>query len=93
MRSSFEQSSIMLLDAGLHGEVDPIQGVSENIIFGKLAKIGTGCFDLLLDTEKCKQSAVKEVPGENIGEDKQVNCIFMLFLFQLPFVITNFFEI
>ena len=30
-------------------------GVSENIMLGQLAKCGTGCFDLVLDSEKCKQ--------------------------------------
>lgn len=29
-------------------------GVSENIMLGQLAKSGTGCFDLVLDSEKCK---------------------------------------
>lgn len=29
-------------------------GVSENIMLGQLAKAGTGCFDLVLDAEKCK---------------------------------------
>lgn len=32
----------------------PILGVSENIMLGQLAKAGTGCFDLVLDSEKCK---------------------------------------
>ena len=39
----------------MHGECDPMKGVSENIMLGQLAKIGTGCFDLLLDAEKCKE--------------------------------------
>lgn len=29
-------------------------GVSENIMLGQLARAGTGCFDLVLDSEKCK---------------------------------------
>lgn len=28
--------------------------MSENIIMGQLPRMGTGCFDLLLDAEKCK---------------------------------------
>lgn len=46
----------MLLEAACHGEADPMKGVSENIMLGQLAKIGTGCFDLLLDDEKCKNA-------------------------------------
>lgn len=44
----------ILMEAASHAEVDPMKGVSENIMLGQLAKIGTGCFDLLLDAEKCK---------------------------------------
>lgn len=42
------------MEAASHGEMDPMKGVSECIIVGQLARIGTGCFDLLLDAEKCK---------------------------------------
>ncbi|XP_066583647.1 DNA-directed RNA polymerase II subunit RPB1 [Prorops nasuta] len=54
MRCSFEETVDVLLDAASHAEVDPMRGVSENIIMGQLPRIGTGCFDLLLDSEKCK---------------------------------------
>jgi hypothetical protein len=52
------------MEAACHSEVDPMKGVSENIMLGQLAKIGTGCFDLLLDPEKCKHAM--EIPT-NIG--------------------------
>ena len=42
------------MEAASHGEVDHLLGVSESIIMGQLPKIGTGCFDLMLDAEKCK---------------------------------------
>lgn len=42
------------MEAAAHGESDPMKGVSENIMLGQLAPAGTGCFDLLLDAEKCK---------------------------------------
>ena len=32
----------MLLDASAHAEVDPMRGVSENIIMGQLPRMGTG---------------------------------------------------
>jgi DNA-directed RNA polymerase II subunit RPB1 len=44
----------VLMEAASHGEVDHLLGVSESIIMGQLPKIGTGCFDLMLDAEKCK---------------------------------------
>lgn len=52
------------MEASAHAEIDPMMGVSENIMLGQLAKIGTGCFDLLLDAEKCKLGM--EIPT-NIG--------------------------
>ncbi|XP_033231240.1 DNA-directed RNA polymerase II subunit RPB1 [Belonocnema kinseyi] len=60
MRCSFEETVDVLLDAASHAENDPMRGVSENIIMGQLPRIGTGCFDLLLDAEKCKQGM--EIP-------------------------------
>lgn len=48
------------MDAASHAEVDPMRGVSENIIMGQLPRMGTGCFDLLLDAEKCKDAL--EIP-------------------------------
>ncbi|XP_059613251.1 DNA-directed RNA polymerase II subunit RPB1 [Phlebotomus argentipes] len=54
MRCSFEETVDVLMDAAAHAEVDPMRGVSENIIMGQLPKMGTGCFDLLLDSDKCK---------------------------------------
>ncbi|KAK8780825.1 hypothetical protein V5799_017832, partial [Amblyomma americanum] len=54
MRCSFEETVDVLLDAASHAEVDYLKGVSENIIMGQLARMGTGAFDLMLDAEKCK---------------------------------------
>merc|ERR1719215_2271185 len=54
MRCSFEETVDVLMDAASHAEVDPMRGVSENIIMGQLPRMGTACFDLLLDSEKCK---------------------------------------
>ena len=42
------------MEAAAHSEVDSMRGVSENIIMGQLPRMGTACFDLLLDAEKCK---------------------------------------
>ncbi|XP_063701054.1 DNA-directed RNA polymerase II subunit RPB1 [Culicoides brevitarsis] len=64
MRCSFEETVDVLMDAAAHAEVDPMRGVSENIILGQLPKMGTGCFDLLLDAEKCKSGM--EIPHSSI---------------------------
>ncbi|KAL4221062.1 DNA-directed RNA polymerase II subunit RPB1 [Mactra antiquata] len=53
-RCSFAETVDILMEAAAHSEQDPLKGVSEAIMLGQLARIGTGCFDLLLDAEKCK---------------------------------------
>ncbi|RUS82303.1 hypothetical protein EGW08_009935 [Elysia chlorotica] len=63
-RCSFEETVDILMEAASHAESDPMKGVSENIMLGQLAKIGTGSFELLLDAEKCKYGM--EIPS-NIG--------------------------
>lgn len=55
------------MEASAHSEVDHVKGVSENIMLGKLASLGTGVFDLLLDAEKCKHAI--EIPmGMGFGK-------------------------
>lgn len=45
--ASFEETTIHLFDAALHGKQDPVRGVSECVILGKQIKVGTGSFQLL----------------------------------------------
>merc|ERR1719259_1574772 len=54
MRCSFEETVDILMDAASHAEVDPMKGISENIILGQLPRMGTASFDLLLDADQCK---------------------------------------
>ena len=55
----------VLMEAASHGEVDHLLGVSESIIMGQLPRIGTGCFDLMLDADKCKYGM--EIPTHMVG--------------------------
>ena len=52
------------MEAASNAECDPMKGVSENIMLGQLARIGSGAFDLLLDAEKCRLAM--EIPT-NVG--------------------------
>ncbi|MFW6458863.1 MAG: DNA-directed RNA polymerase subunit A'' [Halodesulfurarchaeum sp.] len=45
-RAAFEVTVNHLLDAAVHGEVDDLDGVIENVIVGKPVKLGTGDVDL-----------------------------------------------
>lgn len=64
MRSTFEETVGVLVDAAAHSETDLLKGVSENILLGQLAKMGTGSFDILLDVEKC--TSAMELPTDDI---------------------------
>ena len=45
-RAAFEVTVSHLLDAAIHGEIDHLDGVTENVIVGKPIKLGTGDVDL-----------------------------------------------
>jgi DNA-directed RNA polymerase II subunit RPB1 len=48
-KASFEETERILLNAALFGEMDPVTGVSSNIMMGQTIRGGTGFFDVLLD--------------------------------------------
>jgi DNA-directed RNA polymerase II subunit RPB1 len=47
MKCSFEETMDILTDAGIFSEKDDLNGVTENIIMGRLAPIGTGSMDVM----------------------------------------------
>lgn len=49
MRCSFEETVEILLDAAATGELDDCRGISENVMLGQMAPMGTGSFDTFLD--------------------------------------------
>jgi DNA-directed RNA polymerase II subunit RPB1 len=51
MKCSFEEMVEMLVDAAMYGETDHMRGVSENVMLGQPAPIGTNSFDLVVDTD------------------------------------------
>lgn len=69
----------VLMEASSHGESDPMKGVSENIMLGQLAPAGTGCFDLLLDAEKCKygMEIPTNIPGISVAGRKWMIWMFI----------------
>jgi len=66
-KCSFEETVEILLAAAFHAEVDPLCGVTENIIMGQLAPYGTGCFDLMMDTDMLRE-ANDAGPGASMQE-------------------------
>ena len=55
-KASFEETVEMLLEASAYSEVDYLKGVTESIMLGQLAPIGTGEIDLLLDIDKIEKA-------------------------------------
>jgi len=55
-RAAFEVTVNHLLDAAVHGEVDALDGVTENVIVGKPIKLGTGDVDLRMGARPADES-------------------------------------
>jgi len=72
LRASFEETVDMLMDASIYAEEEILKGVTENIMMGQLARVGTGVMDLLLDEEKVVREAV-EVIVDEFGADSTVD--------------------
>ncbi|KAH3680951.1 hypothetical protein WICMUC_000094 [Wickerhamomyces mucosus] len=58
MRCSFEETVEILLEAGAAAELDDCRGVSENVILGQLAPVGTGAFDVMIDDKALKDAPI-----------------------------------
>ncbi|KAK4346968.1 hypothetical protein RND71_033307 [Anisodus tanguticus] len=63
MRCSFEETVDILLDAAVFAESDYLRGVTENIMLGQLAPIGTGGCSLYLNEEMLKQAIEIPLPS------------------------------
>jgi DNA-directed RNA polymerase subunit A" len=61
-RAAFEITVDHLLRAGMRGEMDPLNGVAENIIVGQPVNLGTGAVRLAVDPSKLVQAEVRTVP-------------------------------
>eukprot|EP00053_Salpingoeca_punica_P019143 m.191874 g.191874 ORF g.191874 m.191874 type:complete len:1734 (-) comp17576_c0_seq3:442-5643(-) len=61
MRSSFEETVDILMEASAHAECDLLTGISENVMLGNLIPSGTGAFDLFIN-EKMLEHAHRVEP-------------------------------
>ena len=64
--ASFQETTKVLTDAAIQGKVDPLLGLKENIILGKLIPAGTGIkkYDLELIKNKDDDDLLKEILDE-----------------------------
>jgi DNA-directed RNA polymerase subunit A" len=56
-RAAFEVTVNHLLDAAVHGEIDALDGVTENVIVGKPIKLGTGDVDLRMSARNSESES------------------------------------
>jgi len=68
-KASFEETEKILLKAALFGEVDPVKGVSANIMTGQPIKGGTGFSEILLD-EVALMRLQQGLPPVEEGEEE-----------------------
>ncbi len=61
--ASFQETTRVLTDAAIHGKVDPLLGLKENVIIGKLIPAGTGMFADEEEAEETEETAAS-VPQE-----------------------------
>jgi DNA-directed RNA polymerase subunit A" len=59
-RAAFEITANHLLNAGITGEVEPLNGVAENIIIGQPITLGTGAVELVYTPGKMNKAKPKE---------------------------------
>ena len=84
-KCSFEETSDMLIKAGLFGEYDKINGVSANVILGQIAPCGTGDSKILIDEEKLSNiNDIEDVIEDDIIDDDMCDENALSFDFEMP---------
>lgn len=71
-KASFEETEKILLRAALFGEMDPVTGISANIMMGQTIRGGTGFFSLLLDEAAFMRLQKDSPAGEEEDEGAPV---------------------
>jgi DNA-directed RNA polymerase II subunit RPB1 len=73
-KSSFEETIDQLINAGIYGKVDNMDGVSANIMMGQIAPAGTG-FPTFLFDEKMMVEELKKRPQKQVEEKQDIKQI------------------
>lgn len=66
-RASFEETTTQLTNASIFNEIDPMTGVSGNIMFGQFIPTGTNAFNIVMDLEKIKNQKPIELPKKIVN--------------------------
>ena len=69
--ASFQETTRVLTDAAIRGKEDPLLGLKENVIIGKLIPAGTGLYAEEREAEKealaAAEAAAENTPEDNVG--------------------------
>ena len=69
--ASFQETTRVLTDAAIRGKEDPLLGLKENVIIGKLIPAGTGLYAEEREAEKealaAAEAAAENTPENNVG--------------------------
>ena len=69
--ASFQETTRVLTDAAIHGKVDPLLGLKENVIIGKLIPAGTGLEAMEKEKEEREKAAEAVAESEENKSDSE----------------------
>ena len=67
--ASFQETTRILTDAAIHGKVDHLNGLKENVIIGKLIPAGTGSRRYLETNYDLENKLIDEAPLEALENE------------------------
>ena len=67
--ASFQETTRILTDAAIHGKVDYLQGLKENVLIGKLIPAGTGAKNYRKVKYSLELDNLKEEPLEALEQE------------------------
>jgi DNA-directed RNA polymerase II subunit RPB1 len=92
-KASFEESSKMLVNAGMFAELDKMNGITSNVMTGQIAKVGTGSSKIIVDQSKLPMAASSVVTNtkSDVTIDFSTECTkeTLSFDYELPEANTN----
>ena len=69
--ASFQETTRVLTEAAIKGKVDPLAGLKENVIIGKLIPAGTGLPEVREDLKRREEERDAEVAAELAAAARQ----------------------
>ena len=70
--ASFQETTKVLTDAAIHGRIDPLIGLKENVILGKLIPAGTG-MKRYRSTRLSTDARLRKIGEAAVEETQEVN--------------------